>query len=201
MRFLSAKGLPCIGVVLMAATGLWAADVWAAEPASQTGFMSRATWDVAMIWVNFLILVAIIFKYGRTPLINFVKGEQAKTARTIQQVEEKKQLAEEKIREGQSQLQASEERLALIQERTVAEGKRRRGQMIAEAQEESRLMLAAARMRIDSQIREAHDTIRGELIDSAFEKAVAKLPQMMTDADQQQLIRLWMNEAQRLAET
>lgn len=203
MRFVSAKGVQCVvGVVLLGAAGIWGADVWAADPGSASkgayaAYLTRANWDLLMRWVNFIILVVLILKYARRPVIEFLKGEKAQTARTIQQVEAQKRLAEEKIREGRIQLQASEARLTLIQERIVAEGKKRREQIIADAQQESRMMLAAARMRIDSQIRDAHDTIRGELIDMAFDKAMTKLPRVVTEVDQQQLIRLWVNEAQR----
>ena len=88
--------------------------------------------------------------------------------------------------------------MSLIKERIVAEGKRRREQMIADAQAESRLMLTAARTRIDSQIRDAHETIRAELIDAAYDKALAKLPKMVTKAHQDDLVALWVSTAQRL---
>ena len=202
----SVYAIRCMAVVFLTAAGLWAAEVWAADPAAvpETVFgtsLPRVTWDLIMRWINFIILAGLIIKYARAPLMEFLNGEKAKTARTIGQVEEKKRLAEEKIREGQIKLKASEERLSLIQDRIVAEGKKRREQMIVEAEDESRLMLSAARMRIDSQIRDAYESIRSEMIDTAVEKAMAKLPLAMTAADHEQWIATWVNQAQGLADT
>ncbi len=192
-----------VSVVVLSAS-LWAADAWALahEGAPATVFgtgLHRSIWDLALKYINFIILVVVIVKYAREPLKDFLMGERTKTARTIEQAEEKKRLAEEKLREGQEQLQISEDRLAQIQERIVTEGERRKEQMIADAQEESRLMMTAAQNRIEGQIREAYETIRGELIDLAYESALARLPGIVTATDQQDLVRAWLDEAQALA--
>ena len=203
MKSCAAIYIQCIGVALMAFAGPWAAEVWASAPVSapETVFgtqLHRSTWDLALNYLNFIILAALILKYARKPLRDFLHNEKAKTVQTLALVEEQKRLAEEKIREGQMQLQASQSRLDLIKKRIVAEGEQRREKMIAEAQEESRLMLATARIRIEHQIREAHHAIRSELIDTAFESALRKLPQKITDTDQRALIQSWVNEAQRV---
>lgn len=192
---------------------LWSAAAWAAETAPsgpivhdtylarliqylKTNF-TRATWDLTMRWVNFLILVAVIVKYARAPVINFLKGKRQETARTIELIEEKKRTAEEKIREGQIKLQASKERLKLIHDRIISEGQRQKSMMIDAAKQESRIMLETAHSKIGGQIREAHQTIRTELVDSAIEQALEKLPRLVTDKDQDRMIKLWMEQSGR----
>ena len=187
--------------------GGWVATAWAVEPIYDAAlrpwidtFMasfSRAKWDTTMRWVNFGILVAVFLKYAKAPLVLFIKGKKEETARSIQELESKKSEAEAKIREGQIQLAASKERLAMIKERIVADGQRRKAQIVDQAHHESRRMLEGARLKIDSQIREAYNAVRLELIDKATEKATAKLPQMINDADQEQLVAQWMDAAQK----
>jgi F-type H+-transporting ATPase subunit b len=202
-----------VSLVLPALIGLWAGAVWAADAASGTGAVydtalsrlltymqenyTRATWDYVMRWVNFAILAGLIIKYARTPLINFLKEKKAETARAIQRFEAQKLQAEEKIRDARIQLEASKQRLALIHERIVAEGKNRKETMIQEAKDESRLMLSAAHTRIDNQIQEAARTIKTELIDAAFDNAMDKLPRMITEDDHRRLLNQWMEEAGR----
>ncbi|MGD9366723.1 MAG: ATP synthase F0 subunit B [Desulfobacteraceae bacterium] len=199
--------------ILVFLLGLWALDIWAADFGASSQIIddtyfsrlihylktnySRATWDLTMRWVNFLILAGVIVKYAKGPVISFLKGKQAETARSIELIEEKKRQAEEKIKERQIQLKASQERLKLIRDRIVSEGQRQKEQMIAAAKQESQIMLESARAKIDSQIRDAYQTVREELIDMAVDKAMVKLPQMMTAKDHQEVIGLWMEEAHR----
>jgi F-type H+-transporting ATPase subunit b len=112
-------------------------------------------------------------------------------------IEEKKRLAEEKVNAGQIKLQAGKERLKLIHDRIVSEGQRQKEKMIAAAKQEARIMLETAHTKIGGQIRDAHHTIRAELIEAATEKALEKLPRLITDQDHERMIRLWMEESER----
>jgi F-type H+-transporting ATPase subunit b len=180
---------------------------WAAQAAPDGVFqswvaffktnLSRPMWDLIMRWLNFLILVFVIVKYARAPVAQFLREKRAETSLTIKQLEEKKQEAEQKIRDGRIQLQSSQDRLIQIKERIVAEGHKRKEKIIAEARQESRLMLAVARVKIDGQIREAAEKIKIELIDKAADRAEAKLPQMMAQQDHNRLVSQWMDAAQQ----
>jgi F-type H+-transporting ATPase subunit b len=199
--------------VALCILGFYATTAWAAGSVSaangddgsfltqtiqymKTNF-SRATWDLVMRYVNFLILVAVIIKYARVPMISFLKGKQAETARAIERIETEKKLAEQKVREGRSKLEASRARLETIKSRIVSEGQRQKEELIATAEQESRIMIESARTRIDSQIREAYQIIREEIIESATEKAMEKLPRLMTDRDHARMVGLWMETAGR----
>ncbi len=200
----------CLWAALLIAGG-WTAVSWGAEtgstsPAVHDTYLarvieylktnySRASWDLLMRWVNFLILVGVIVKYARAPVIAFLKGKRAETARAIEEIEGKKRLAEEKIKERQIELQASKDRLKLIQDRIISEGQRQKERMIDAAQQESRRMLETARAKIGGQIREAHKTLRSELIELATVKAMEKLPGMLTQEDHDQMVRLWMEQS------
>ena len=208
----SSRQLRVAWIVLML-LGLWTAAAWASEtaPSSQVVYdtylsrmidylkenYTRASWDLFMRWVNFLILVVVIVKYARAPVIGFLKGKRAETARAIELMDEEKRLAEEKIKEGRSKLKASQERLELIRDRIILEGKRKKEQMIADARQESHIMLASVRTKIDHQIRDAYRIIRVELVEAAAERALAKLPRIMTENDHERWVGLWMEEANR----
>ncbi|MGD8834965.1 MAG: ATP synthase F0 subunit B [Desulfobacteraceae bacterium] len=188
------------------ATAVWATETAPPSNAADNAFFSqliqylktnytRATWDLVMRWVNFLILVAVIIKYARTPVVGFLRGKQAETARAIERIEAEKQLAEQKVRQGRIKLQASQQRLDMIRDRIVSEGQRQKAKMIDAAKHESRIMLESARSRVDNQIRDAYQVIRAELIELAAEKAMSKLPRLMTDQDHERMVGLWMDSA------
>jgi F-type H+-transporting ATPase subunit b len=159
--------------------------------ADASGF-TRESYDLLMRWVNFVILVVLIVKYARRPVMTFLKDKRNEISSLIDQYEAEKKEAAEKIRESQIQLEASQERLNLIKERIVAEGQRRKEQVIADAKEESRLLLDSARLKIKGQIREAYNMIRAELIHEAAQKALLKLPGQMTQEDHERLIQQWL---------
>jgi F-type H+-transporting ATPase subunit b len=158
---------------------------------------NRQAWDLIMRWVNFIILAVVIIKYARAPLAQFLKEKRAETSLTIKQLEEKKAEAELKIRDGQIQLKSSQDKLALIKERIVAEGQKRKEKIIEEARQESRLMLASAHVKIENQIRDAAEKIKIELIDMAVQRAEARLPQLLVRQDHNRLIEQWMDAARQ----
>lgn len=179
--------LACIAVGM-----IWVTNALAAE--SGGGF-TRADWDLIMRWVNFIILAAVIIKYASKPLSDFLNGRKEEVARTLEKYETRKNEAMAKITEGRQLLEASAERLAQIRDRIVSEGERRKSEMIATAQQESRLMLETAQQKVEGQIRETYGRIKAELIDAATEHALAKIPAALTAGDHDKWVRLWIEAA------
>jgi F-type H+-transporting ATPase subunit b len=170
----------------------WVTNAWAAEG---SGF-TRATWDEIWRWINFFILFGVIIKFGRRPIVNFLDKKKEDVAESINKLEERKRDVQETLQESQRQLTTSEERLVSIKSRIVSDGENRKAQLIADAQEESRIMLETAKLRIDQQIREMHSRVKAELIDAATQIAFTKLPGLVTSDDQDRLVGQWMDAIQ-----
>jgi F-type H+-transporting ATPase subunit b len=170
---------------------LGAGSVWAAE--GEPGW--RATWDLAMMWINFAILAFFIVKYLRAPLMNFLNDEGRKTAEAIREAEERKQRMDRQMLETRSALENSRERLAAVKVRVVTEGERRRQELIESARRESQLMLERARQGAEHQLAEAHERLRAELIDGAIAAALERLPALIQAEDQEKLIERFIREA------
>lgn len=158
---------------------------------------NRQIWDLIMRWVNFILLAVVIVKYARAPMVQFFKEKRTETSLTIKQLEEKRAEAELQIRDGQIQLKSSQDKLALIKERILAEGQKRKEKIIEEARQESRLMLTNTQVKIENQIRDAAEKIKIELIDMAVQRAEAKLPQLLVRQDHNRLIEQWMDAARQ----
>ena len=198
-RALTTIGLVSVPVILVVA--LWSGVSLADQAETANIFKrgidfineNRKTWDLIMRWVNFIILAVVIIKYARAPLKQFFKEKKAETSLTIKQLEEKKEKAEQKIRDGQILLKSSKDKLVLIKERILTEGQKHKEKIIEEARQESRLMLTNAQVKIENQIRDAADTIKIELINMAVQQAEAKLPQILARQDHDRLIEQWMD--------
>jgi F-type H+-transporting ATPase subunit b len=176
----------CAAILLAAGTA------WAGE-GGEPGW--RATWDLAMLWVNFAILAFFIVKYLRAPLMNFLRDESGRTAEAIREAEERKRRMDAQLQETQDAIEHSRERLAAITERIVAEAERRRQEVIESARLESRLMLERARLGTAHQLAEAFAGLKAELIDAAAAAALERLPALIRPEDQQKLIERFIREA------
>jgi F-type H+-transporting ATPase subunit b len=180
------------GLAILMVAICWVTNAWAAEG---SGF-TRATWDEIWRWLNFIILFGVIIKYGRRPIASFLDKQKEDVAQSIKKLEDRKRDVQATLQESQQQLTASEERLASIKSKIISEGENRKAQLIADAQEESRIMLETAQLRIEHQIREMHSRVKAELVDAATQIALTKLPGLLTGEDEDRLIDQWMDAVQ-----
>lgn len=182
----------CLGTTLWAVVLvlLLASAAAAAEPAG--GF--RPTWDLIMRWVNFIILVAVIVKFARRPLADFISGKRDEVAYELKRLEEQKNEATERVQEVYSQLSQSRERFEKIKVRIVKQGQDRKQEIIDQAQNESRILLEGTRRKIDHQLQQARVKLRSEMVDSAVDLALERLPQQITEEDNQKLLEKYLSE-------
>ena len=59
----------------------------------------RPLYDEILLWFNFGIIVFVFIRYGKTPLMNFLRGRKEKLKQEIEHLEEKKEAAADKIKE------------------------------------------------------------------------------------------------------
>lgn len=183
------------GVATVTVSGVFLADAYAS---SSSGFeFTRATYDVIMRWVNFLIMVALFLRYARKPLLDFLRRQRSDVVSSLEILESRKREVEEKIEESKTRLEDSQKRLITIRERIENEGRQRKEQIVAEAQAESQLMLAAAKAKVEGQIREAVDIFKAELIDKATERASVRLPSLLKQNDHENFVHQWLEAAQQ----
>ena len=180
------------GLAILLVAICWVTNAWAAEG---SGF-TRQTWDEIWRWLNFFILFGVIIKYGRRPIVNFLDKQKEDVAQSIKKLEDRKRAVQETLQESQQQLSASENRLEIIKNRIISEGENRKAQLIADAQEESRVLMETAKLRIEHQIREMHMSVKAEMIDVATQIAITKLPGILTGDDEDRLVGQWMDAVQ-----
>jgi len=158
-------------------------DVWAAENAGSW----RSTYDIVLKWINFIILAFVLVKYGRAPLMKFLRGTKENLAREIKQIENEKAELKTKVKETSKILDESEVRFAELKERIVRQGEKKKDAIIQTAQKQSKMMLEDGKRRIDAHFIQTKNKFRAEMIDSAFELAMERLPKEITAEDNENL--------------
>ncbi|MGB2927781.1 MAG: ATP synthase F0 subunit B [Desulfobacterales bacterium] len=158
-------------------------EAFAAEKASSW----RPIYDLILRWINFGIIVFLVVKYAKTPIINFLRGQKETLAREIKRLENKQQGISANIEETLKTIDESEVRFAELKERIVRQGEKKKEAIIQTAQKQSKMMLEDAKRRIDTYFIQAKNKFRAEMIDRAIDLAVERLPKEITTEDNEKL--------------
>lgn len=158
----------------------------------------RATYDLVMRWVNFLILAGVLVYFGRRPVANMLRGQAARHEAEIQRLKAEKTAALERLEAVRRTQIEDEARFTELTEKIVAMGETQREAIIAEAQQESELLIAEARRRISFAMRNAKDRLRAEMVDLAVDRAAARLPKEITIADNQRRLDLFIKSVEKM---
>jgi len=156
----------------------------------------RETYDLVLRWANFLILAFLIVKFARTPLKDFLKGQKEKFAAEIGKKEKEKERATAEVKDIMTALNESETRFADLKERIVEQGKKKKEQIIDAAKAQSRQLLEETKKRVKYQIEQAKQQLKAELVDTAIELAMDRLPREMTGEDNEKFFDQFLREAQ-----
>lgn len=155
---------------------------------AENGSGWRETYDIVMRWVNFGILVFLLIKFVKKPLMNFLHARGDELKKDITDLENEKKKAEIKSRETLELIERGEAHIEKIKEKIIKQGKDERERIISEARTRSQYMLEETKKRVGSHIFQARRDFRSELVDAAIALAMEKLPQEITEKDNQNFI-------------
>jgi F-type H+-transporting ATPase subunit b len=154
----------------------------------------RPTYDLVMRWVNFVILVFILVKFGKGPLLKMLGQRKKDLQKEISLAEKQKNGAEDKLQEIREQLDASSERFEEIKRRIIQQGENKKKEMIEDAKKESRILIQEAKRRMDTQILSVQKAFQAEMVEETMKIVFQKLPQYFTEKDNQKLIELYLTQ-------
>ncbi|MBC8391069.1 MAG: ATP synthase F0 subunit B [Deltaproteobacteria bacterium] len=156
--------------------------------AGDTAHSWRPTYDLVMRWLNFIILVFLLIKFGKNPLMNLLRQRKGELQREINRAEEQKNKAQARVKETRKLLDESVVRLEDRKEKIIKLGENRKQEIIRDGQRASKLLLQEAKRRIDAQVLSAKKTFRAEMIDEAMKIVFKRLPPQISDEDNQKLL-------------
>jgi F-type H+-transporting ATPase subunit b len=156
--------------------------------AADDGGNWRSVFDLVMRWLNFIILAFLLIKFSKGPIQNFLESKKQEVAREIERLESQKARVVRQIDEKLKALENSKDRLVSLKKRIIAQGEKSKNNIIEEATRESQIMLESARHKINSQIMQARNTLKSELVDAAINLAIQELPQKISQKEHQKFI-------------
>ena len=144
---------------------------------------------------DFLILAFLLIKFSRLPIKSFLASKKEEIAREIEELESDKEQMLLKIDESRKQIENSKERLSQLKKTIVARGEKNKIKIKEDAERESKILLESAKQKIESRISDAREVIKLELVDEAIALAMQKLPENITDQDNQKFIDAYLVSA------
>ena len=187
MRSTETAGAVCVMILCL---GFFVGALPEAAHAADTPW--RPTYDIAMRWVNFIILVAVIVKYGKEPIKDFLKLQKSDVVSEISQLEDEKARILGEIKAVKAKGIENRAHFQELKDRLSAQGEIRKQQIVEQARQQSAIMLEQAGRKMENRIVQAKAGLKMELLDMAIEQAMARLPVLITDGDNQRLLDDYM---------
>jgi F-type H+-transporting ATPase subunit b len=138
--------------------------------------------------VNFLILMAILFKFLSKPLGNFLKNRQVKVKQALEDAEKARAEAEKKMEQYDKRLAQIDKEIGEIHRVLREEGENEKGRIIREAERMAENIKEQARSTAQQEIRQAQRILREEMTDLAVKLAGEILRKSISKSDQKRLV-------------
>ena len=180
-----------LGIILTVALKLWGGGLldvehpgFRLEPAPLAKALSTA-WNLP----NFLILVTILWYFGRGPLKEHLVARRAALAEAIAGAERRRLEAEDRHREYEEKLARIEQEIASLLQTLREEGEREKERVLLKAREEAERIKHDAEFTAKQELRKAQAALREEAAALTVELAEKIIRQTITGEDQERILR------------
>jgi F-type H+-transporting ATPase subunit b len=144
-----------------------------------------------LIWwtVNFLVLLIILFKLLRKPLVNFLQNRRETIQREYEELLLKKREAEAQYLELQAKLREMEDEAKQILQNYIEQGQREKERIIKEAEEQAKRIMEQADLYIKHELEKAKAELRKELAQEVIKLTEERLLKGLTIDDHKRIFR------------
>ncbi len=142
------------------------------------------------IWhcLNFTLLILILLKYLKKPIVDSVKGREESIAKAFEELEAKKKDAAARFKEYEQKLSGMDEEAKRILENFVVQGKKERDTIIKQAKAAAERIKAQAQFYVQQELAKAKVELQKEVAESAVRMAEEIIRKNLTEQDQSKLI-------------
>ncbi len=153
-----------------------------------------------LIWwtVNFLLLVAILYKFGKEPVTNIFRSRREAIINEYEDLMAKKREAEKKYAELKERLSKLEEEAKRLLESFREQGEREKERIIAEAKENAERIKKQTELFIQQEVARAKAELQKEVAEAAVRLAEEIIRKNITPEDQKRLFNEFIERVERL---
>ena len=163
---------------------LFSSDAFAVGAASK----GRTIWDNIMLWINFGILVFFFIKFGKRPLMNFLRGERQTIKDGIDAVEEKVKKARTLMEARADKLKNIDKRIKKVRQGIIELGQKERERIIEKAKITASKMIEDSKKEAQYKLEMAKKRFSEEMLDMAVSIAVEGLKKEISQDDNERIV-------------
>lgn len=182
--------------VAAAVAVLWPALLWASEAAEAEAH--NPWYSLGMKFVNFAILVGILFYFLRKPVSQGLTDRREDIRKSLEEARRAKEEAEAKYEEYKARVANLEEEIRQLREDFRAEGERQRDRILADAKQAAEAIRTHAEAAGANEVKRARDELRSEVADLTVQLAEKLLAQAYRPEDQQEALQKTIDNIERL---
>jgi F0F1-type ATP synthase membrane subunit b/b' len=164
-----------------------AAEEHGPKPINWTDFSNKTQPPWAYMFLNFVILVGIYYKYGKAPIASGLKNRRATVAREIEEAQRMQKEAEARAAVYQAKLQHLEAELKDTRDSLTAAGEGERDRIVREAEEKAARMEKEALFLVEQEMKQLRLELTRDAIEAAVGAAEELLKKRITASDQERL--------------
>jgi F-type H+-transporting ATPase subunit b len=138
--------------------------------------------------INFGILFAVLYKFGKKPIASFLKQRTELIEKTLKEAKEAKELAQKALQEVEERFKTKDKEIAEILSISTHPGEEVRDRLIDEGNSLKEKIFEQAKVNIDYELKHAKEAIKAEAVEVAMELAEKKLKEKLTKTEQERLL-------------
>lgn len=144
-----------------------------------------------LIWwtVNFLVLLIILYKLLRKPIVSFLQNRREVIQREYEELLRKKREAEAQYLELQAKLKDMEDEAKQILQNYIEQGQKEKERIIKEAEEQAKRIMEQADLYIKHELEKAKEVLRKELAQEVIKLTEERLLKGLTIEDHKRIFR------------
>jgi F-type H+-transporting ATPase subunit b len=162
-----------------------AGPVWA----SGGGGLIEVNRSLVIQLVNFLILLAVLYKLLYRPLLATLESRTSAISGQLAEAQAAREEARRQLLELEERVRAAQAEAQAVRERAVREAAETRERLTAEARQEATRLLQTAHDQVAQEVRRARADLRAEVGGLATQVAERLIRKSLTDDDHQRLVR------------
>lgn len=144
-------------------------------------------WTLLLQIVNFLILVAILYKFLFKPLQTFLAKRAEGIRSSLEEAKRAREEAERLQEEFQARIQTIQREAQERREAALREVEEERQRLMRASREEAERLLGEAKTQIEAEVKRAKAALREEVVSLSLEIAEQILQRSLTDEDHRRL--------------
>lgn len=144
--------------------------------------------------INFIIFVAIIWKFAGKKIADFFRGRREEIETKLTDLSTRREEAEQRLKDVEESIANLEQEKAKILEDFKSQGEAVKAAIIQKAEEEAEKMKAQAEYSIEQERRSALKDIRFQLADMVVSEAEDKIKGKLSEAEHKKLIDQYLTK-------